>query len=975
MRNVSGKARNGQKRSLNLHAFKVAKVLSLSLLGTLSACNLSSGGLSGEESCEAPYTKVINPIDLKGHKHIYFSVQDLKFLLDEADQIRSIRLDLQVSGKHQADPSEVSIAFNGLSGTAASNELYYLPAKYDSKADESGLGFHLHKMKLNGASPVMSLMTNIVKNKGEVKISAQGKSISVVSAKIIVDGIHWQECAPPPPPPPPPAVAPRTNLVQVIPSESPVASGEITFEFNSDQLGVTFQCSLDGMTAASCSSPQTYSGLENGSHLFKVVATNSFGMADSVGATYNWVIDRIPPNVSIDNASSLPALSNSSSISVQFSSPDAASFSCSLDEGVPSSCQSPVNYENLGEGVHKVSVWATDAVGNTSASPAVFQWVIDLTSPVTSFVDIQPPESISNAVSKRFVFAASETSSFECSIDHGSFEVCSSPLDVAGLLEGEHSIDVRGTDGAGNLGNTASYTWIVDVTLPLLAVGQFSPAEGISNAKVVSVEFSSDENAVFYCSFDGSDFSVCSSPYSNSILSEGSHEFQVYAQDAAGNASAPADLIWSIDFSAPQISWGALIPSGTYISSSSLSAQVLSAEPTVFSWVLNNLGLNGSGSTQLLQDLGEGEHDLSVTGLDTAQNMSNRLVHSFVVDQTNPVANLQADINGVRTLRTDNRFVFAANEEAMFDCQLDGAGFSSCSSPFLVSGLAEGSHLFSVRAKDLAGNLSEVVSVEWEVDLTLPTLSIAANQTGSFSYSFTLSADEEVQGMECSLDGQVFASCSSPVSYSALSVGAHNFSARAIDVAGNTGPASSLTFAITNPVTTQIVSMNPSAPITNITSMSIGFSSNFTGASFVCSWDGEASTPCTSPASRSGLADGNHSFKVWAMDSAGNIDPNGASYSWSVDTVPPVISNLTATVTSTSMTITWVTNKPATSKLNWGPGTTLTRVVAEDSVFKTSHSIRVLGLLPNTVYSYQVSGHSKAGTAYSSTARQTRTSP
>jgi hypothetical protein len=55
-----------------------------------------------------------------------------------------------------------------------------------------------------------------------------------------------------------------------------------------------------------------------------------------------------------------------------------------------------------------------------------------------------------------------------------------------------------------------------------------------------------------------------------------------------------------------------------------------------------------------------------------------------------------------------------------------------------------------------------------------------------------------IDNTECSLDGQAFISCTSPVVYDRLSGGTHQFTVRSTDAAGNTGE-DQFTLNVNNP--------------------------------------------------------------------------------------------------------------------------------------------------------------------------------
>lgn len=174
------------------------------------------------------------------------------------------------------------------------------------------------------------------------------------------------------------------------------------------------------------------------------------------------------------------------------------------------------------------------------------------------------------------------------------------------------------------------------------------------------------------------------------------------------------------------------------------------------------------------------------------------------------------------------------------------------------------------------------------------------------------------------------------------------------------------------PLTTRLLSITPSDPLARQNSIEATFDSNYAEATFQCKLDDGALAPCVSPVTYSGLADGSHRFEVYASFN-GNTDTVGATHSWAIDTLAPIFGGGAKSSTATSFTVTWTTNEPATSALNWGTGGVLDQYTLGSSELTTSHSVTVSGLDPASNYSAQIVSSDGAGNTYSSPRFSVRT--
>jgi hypothetical protein len=319
-----------------------------------------------------------------------------------------------------------------------------------------------------------------------------------------------------------------------------------TFTFTSSvDLGPegSFACrtNLNGGTFgvwAPCVSPLEFTGLSSGTRTLQVKAIDSAGN-ESVGAgiaSYTWSTVGSAPDTAI-----LGANKSGSSAAFAFNSPGnpLATFECSLDGAPFAACSSPKSYSGLSAGTHDFAVRAVNSVGIRDASPATDSWTATANTAPDTNITRRPPDRTTDT-SASFEFASTDTvSTFECRLDEGAWEACTSPKEYTGLTLADHTFEVRSSSLGGLTDQSpASVTWqvsdtLVDRTPATLRPPVIRAPKQIRSGKAVSLRV--------YLSNSGetsTDAKVCVAVPKRLVRGKGFRQCRVITVDGSSPASA-----------------------------------------------------------------------------------------------------------------------------------------------------------------------------------------------------------------------------------------------------------------------------------------------------------------------------------------------------------------------------------------------------------------------------------------------------
>jgi hypothetical protein len=229
---------------------------------------------------------------------------------------------------------------------------------------------------------------------------------------------------------------------------------------------------------------------------------------------------------------------------------------------------------------------------------------------------------------------------------------------------------------------------------------------------------------------------------SSSVVPDGAYTYKIDATDAAGNPATQQSGVVTIETvppSDPGAPFTAKSPTNDTtpvwawtestddngIAFYLLYFDTVAGETTYHATVLTNQFTQSDYAdliTPTLTSLAEGTWHTMVIAFDGASNPSAFSDNgSVTIDLTPPETTIDSGppspVNSPSAV-----FTFSSSETgSTFQCDLDGGGFSSCSSGHSYSTLSAGSHTFSVKATDVAGNEDpSPASYTWTINLCIP---------------------------------------------------------------------------------------------------------------------------------------------------------------------------------------------------------------------------------------------------------------
>lgn len=676
------------------------------------------------------------------------------------------------------------------------------------------------------------------------------------------------------------------------------------FELAAD--AATASCAVDGGPYTACGTSVTadLSAAADGAHTISVRNADVAGN-QSLATTGTYELDRTAPGA--PTILSPPSPSSVTNPVWGIAADTGGTNECRLDASSWVVCAGSytTTFGPGSDGVHVLTVRATDAAGNRGPE-ATTTYALDTTAPAAPAITTSPADP-SNSPTPLWAFTIEADSAATCSLDGGPWSPCTSPhqADLSSAADGRHELAVRATDAVGNVGPAAHSAFTLDRAAPAAPSITSAPDSPTSNPSVAWA-FTTPDGTTTTCGFDGGTAMACIGSVAATFADDGQHRLEVIAIDSAGNASAPAVAVYTLD---------RLAPVAPMIMSSPTSPDRITTPQWTF--VVEDLSAGECAiddspwvpcATSFSADLSsalDGPHTFAVHSVDAAGNVGAVATDTFVLDRTPPGVPLVTSAPPTASDDDTPTWTFVVDHGAAAWCRVDDGAWLPCdgTSTADLTTAGDGIHALEVRAIDAVGNEGTTTVSTYELDrlapapaaMTIVPLSPNNDPTPEWWFAY-----EPGTTAWCSIDAAAAAECDATVSATFFADGTHDVAIVVVDAAGNTSaPATNLYELDTIAPAGPTLSAPRSPDRDEEPDWGIWVEP---GAVAECAFDGGAPVACGAlfTVGLTGL-EGTHRLSVVARDAAGNTSAAVAS-SYVLDTIAPAAPMLQHTPDRSSWT-------------------------------------------------------------------------
>jgi sirohydrochlorin ferrochelatase len=547
-------------------------------------------------------------------------------------------------------------------------------------------------------------------------------------------------CDPPPPPDLPPTIS--STLSCTTWGLNGWCTGSLTLQLTAtepqgkqlqisgDVAGTPFACPA-GMGSVNCSVP-----LPQGTGTANYLATSITGLTASGSATYKH--DSTLPQIngslsgaSGDNGWFISQVNVNASASDTLPGSGFSALVYNLNAGGWKSFTGPLN---LSDGVHSLSLRASDVAGNVVNTNQTIK--VDTVTPALN-LSVAGTAGTNGWYRSNVQVAAAVSDSgsgmitLEYDLNGAGWTAYTVPLE---LSDGIHSLSLRASDAAGNVVDT-NQTVKVDTVTPVLdlSVAGTAGTNGWYRSNVqVSADVSDSGSGLntFEYDLDGAGWTAYTVPLE---LSDGIHSLSMRTLDAAGNSTTWTQT-FQVDTITPLLDLtigGTLGTGGWYTSllQISMTASDPGSSPSEVSGLSAleyNLDDTGWAAYSAPLELSDGLYNLDLRAIDAAGNLTSG-TKSFRVDAVAPT--LEVNVSG--TQGASPWYVSIVQVEAVADdvtsdlstleVKVDGGDWSAYNAPLAIG---DGPHSYRFRATDNAGNQILTPLQSLQVDTIPPAINL-----------------------------------------------------------------------------------------------------------------------------------------------------------------------------------------------------------------------------------------------------------